>query len=313
MAEEIEAVFSRGEPIPQAGERRIERLYMEVDGVYVRLQKQPQTHLELQSAIAYEGWERLRGAREAYRLREKRVYCHAGDRTTFWEGGSLAWAHKWDLRWVRDVIIGGDGANWIRAGVEVCCGASWQMDGFHLARACRQALGARAGRERYQTLRTGQAPEAQPGSQSPPLREGKQAQRASAWIDKVAQQNWGLDWRIRQGLTLDAARGLGCMEGNQAQLLAERMKGKGRSWSPRGASHMAKVQELLTNGEVQHWCYRTMPVQQPRERYTHHPRSPQPAPDQWLQAAVPALYGPAPNAPWVQSLRQLIHPINLPN
>lgn len=109
-AEEVEAVFSMGEPVAQMGERSIERLYMEADGVFVRLQRQSQTHLEMLSAIAYEGWERLSGTREAYRLREKRVYCHVGDRVSFWEGASLAWAHKWDLPCVREVIIGGDGA-----------------------------------------------------------------------------------------------------------------------------------------------------------------------------------------------------------
>jgi len=107
----VEAVFSRGESILQAGERGIKRLYTEADEFCVRLQRQPQTHLELQSAIANEGWERLKGAREAYRLREKRAYCDAGDRTTFWEGVSLAWAHKWGLGRVQEVIIGGDGAS----------------------------------------------------------------------------------------------------------------------------------------------------------------------------------------------------------
>lgn len=313
MVEEVEAVFSRGEPLLQAGERPIERLYMEADGVYVRLQKQPQTHLELPSAIAYEGWERLPGTREAYRLREKRVYCHAGDRGSFWEGASLAWAHKWDLGCVQEVILGGDGASWIRAGVEIFSHAAWQLDGFHLTRACRQAFGAQAGQALYQTLRTGKATPAQIDSLPAPLQDGKQARRASAWVAKVAQQQWGLDWRVRQGLPMNEARGLGCMEGNQAQLLAARMKAKGRSWSPQGAFHMAKVQELLTNGEVQRWCYRPMPIAPPQPRCTRHPRSPHIAPDQWLQAAIPALYGPSPNAPWIQYLRQLVHPPHLLN
>jgi hypothetical protein len=43
----VAAVFERGEPVPAAGERAVERLYMEADGVYVRLQRQPKTHLEL--------------------------------------------------------------------------------------------------------------------------------------------------------------------------------------------------------------------------------------------------------------------------
>ena len=308
-ADEVEAVFSRGDPIAQEGERSIERLYMEADGVYVRLQKQPRGHLELCSAIAYEGWERLPGTREAYRLRERRAYCHVGDRISFWEGVSLAWAHKWDLRHVREVILGGDGAVWIRTGVDTFANATWQLDGFHLACACRQAFGSQTGRELYQKLRTG----TQASLSQLPVREGKQAQRASQWVQKIVQEKWGLDWRVRQGLTLEDARGLGCMEGNQAQLLAARMKGKERSWSPDGAYHMAKVQELLTNGEVQPWCYRQKHIELPSARYTRHPRSLRSAPDQWMQAAVPAFYGPFPNAPWVQYLRQLIHPNHLLN
>lgn len=307
--EEVEAVFGRGEAIAQAGERSIERLYMEADGVYVRLQRQPQRHLELLSAIAYEGWERLQGARAGYRLKEKQVYCHVGERHSFWEGASLAWAHKWDLGGMREVILGGDGAGWIRAGIETFAHATWQLDGFQLARACRQAFGSQAGQELYQALRTGQ----EAHLPQTPVREGKLAQRAFRWVAQVAQQKWGGDWRVRQGLPLEAARGLGGMEGNQAQLLAARMKGKGRSWSPKGAHHMAKVQELLANDEVQRWCYRPRPCQKPRPLPSRQARSQPTAPHQWLQAAVPAFSGPFPNAPWVQYLRQLIHPSLLLN
>ena len=48
----VQAVFERGEGVPKAGEREVERLYVEADGVHVRLQRQPQSHLELRSAIA---------------------------------------------------------------------------------------------------------------------------------------------------------------------------------------------------------------------------------------------------------------------
>lgn len=173
-AEEVEAVCSRGDPIVSAGEQCIERLFMEADGVYVRLQRQPRTHLELYSTIAYEGWERLSGVQGGYRLCEKQVYCHVGDRGSFWEGASLAWSHKWDLRHVHEVIIGGDGAAWIRAGVEEFSGVIWQLDGFHLAHACRQAFGAQTGRELYPMLRTGY----ETSLTQSPMREGKQAQLA---------------------------------------------------------------------------------------------------------------------------------------
>jgi hypothetical protein len=184
----VQAVFERGEQVPEAGEREVERLYMEADGVYVRLQGQPQSHLELRSAIAYEGWERLAGAREAYRLQGKRVYCHANEQVPFWEGASLAWAGQWDLSCVREVIIGGDGAAWIRAGGEVFPGAIWHLDNFHLARACGKAYGAQVGQELYGALRAGRANEVQAWLHTAPLREGKQAQRESRWVKTVAQE-----------------------------------------------------------------------------------------------------------------------------
>jgi hypothetical protein len=309
----VEAVFERGEALPQAGEREVERLYMEADGVYVRLQRQPQSHLELRSAIAYEGWERLASTREAYRLRGKRVYCHAGQPLPFWEGASLAWARWWDVSRVREVIIGGDGAGWIRAGAEEFPTAIWHLDNFHLARACGRAYGAQVGQELYGALRAGQVAEVEAWLQQAPLREGKQAQRDSRWVKKVARERWGLDWRVRLGVGTEEERGLGCIEGNQAHLLAVRMKGKGRSWSPAGAHHMAKVRELLANQEMDDCCFRPTHIEKLARRLTEKPRPRRSDPGQWLQTSLPALHGSAQNAPWVQRLRQKIHSPYLPN
>ena len=310
----VEAVFGRGDVDPEVGERCVERLYMEADGVYVRLQRQPKRHMEVRSAIAYEGWERLSATREEYRLCEKRVYCHAGEQFAFWEGVSLAWARKWDLSCVQEAILGGDGARWIRTGTEEFPGAIWQLDSYHLARACGRALGAQVGRALYQALREGKASQAHDllHTAGPPLRKGKQAQHTYRWVNKVAQEGWGLDWRYRQNVNADAERGLGCMEGNQAHLLAVRMKGKGRSWSPTGARHMAKVRELLANQEMKPWCYRHVLIQKP-QKHRIRTRSRGSDLSLCLHASVPALYGPFPNKPWVQWLHQLIHPSHLLN
>jgi hypothetical protein len=309
----VEAVFERGQALPEAGQRAVERLYVEADGVYVRLQRQPQAHLELRNAIAYEGWERLPTARQAYRLRGKRVYSHVGQQLPFWEGASLAWARQWDLSQVREVIIGGDGAGWIRAGRAEFQGAVWQLDSFHLARACGRAFGAEVGQELYGALRAGATAEAERWLARAPVREGKEAERDARWVRKVTAEGWGLDWRVRLGVDEDAGRGLGCMEGNEAHLLAERMKDKGRSWSPLGAQHMAKVQELVANEEMDRWCYR-LPPSEPASKPSQG-RSSRRRTDggEWLQASVPVLHGPAENAAWVEWLRQMIHPPHLPN
>ena len=75
----------------------------------------------------------------------------------------------------------------------------WHLDSFHLARACRRGFGAQVGQELYRALRAGQAAEVEEWLQQTPLREGKQAQRDSQCVKKVAQQGWGLDWRVRLG------------------------------------------------------------------------------------------------------------------
>ena len=309
----VQAVFERGERLPEAGEREVERLYMEADGVHVRLQRQTQSHIEVRSAIAYEGWERLAGTREAYRLRGKRVYCHANKQLPFWEGASIAWARQWDVSCVREVIISGDGADWIRAGREAFPGAIWQLDNFHLARACGRAYGAEVGQELYGALRTDQATAAPEWLQNAPVRSGKQAQRESCWVKRVAENGWGLDWHLQLGVDMDDGRGLGCMEGNQAQLLAARLKHKGRSWSPAGAHHMAKVRELCANHELDVWCYRKPENHTLQSHHSRHPPAQRTDPGVWLQASVPALHGPAKNAPWVHRLRRNIHPPHLPN
>jgi hypothetical protein len=312
----IEAVFGSGDKLAAAGERQVERLYMEADGLYVRLQRQPGKHLEVHCAIAYEGWERLPATRESYRLREKRVYCHAGEQASFWEGVSLAWGHKWDLAQIGEVILGGDGAKWIRAGTQELPETTWQLDSYHLARACGRALGAEVGQAVYQALRAGQTAQAQTllHNAGPPGDKGQQAQQAYNWVAKVAQEEWGVDWRIRQQVPIDTERGLGSMEGNLAQLLAARMKAKGRSWSPEGALHMAKVRELMANRELRSWCFRQALNQIPNKDRNYNRPSPQATdPTQVIQASVPALYGPHSDKPWVRRLRQRIHPSHLLN
>lgn len=68
-----QACFGRGEQVGMG--KRVEVLYTEADGVWVHLQQEGQKHYELKSAIVYEGWENAGPQR--YRLRGKRVYCHA--------------------------------------------------------------------------------------------------------------------------------------------------------------------------------------------------------------------------------------------
>lgn len=307
-AEEGEAVYRHGQRPVQEGRRGVERLFVEADGVFVRLQRAAESHLEIKSAIAYEGWERLGDQQERYRLQEKRVYVHGVPKLSFWEGAGLALGRHWDWSCVRQVVVGGDGAAWIAAGTDWLPGSLWQLDGFHLARATGRALGREHGQALYQAMRAGDFPAAHAIWQQAPRRKNKSAQRPICWLDKLLAEQQGQDWRCHLGFDPASQRGLGAMEGNGAHLIADRMKGKGRSWSPSGARHIAKVRELLLNDELDTWCRRKthMPL---HSASSQRPKCRKHPPDRaaWLQATVPVLHGPHSQRPWVRYLFNQIH------
>ena len=305
--EEGEAVYKRGQPPRVEGSRQVERLFMEGDGVWVRLQRANESWMEIKAGIAYEGWRALPERREGYELIRKRVYVHGSKMLSFWEGASLAWAHYWDLSQVAQVIIGGDGAGWIRKGTDLFSHSYWQLDGFHLARACVRAVGKKQGQALFQAMRRGQWEEAERLWAEAPKRTQASAKRAQRWLETRLATHTGSDWRMAKESPDETMRGLGSMEGNGAHIIADRMKGKGRSWSRLGALHMAKVKELVLNEEIGDWCWpATQPVSQP-------PVSPPPKNRKrrdtttWLWVEVPVLHGNHPQREWVQKLRQHIN------
>jgi hypothetical protein len=153
-------------PQPE-GRRVVGVLYAEADGVWVKTQREP-THrhgCELKCASTYEGWDPLAGPtpghpRPHFRLRAKRVYCHAFDHTgpqalPFWDGVSLALSRTYDLGQVPLVAVGGDGATWIDGATDVFHRVVRQRDGFHLARDAARGWGQTAGAQLYEAIRTG--------------------------------------------------------------------------------------------------------------------------------------------------------------
>lgn len=308
---EGKAVYARGEQPYEEGEREVERLMVEADGVFVRLQGEVSKHMEIKCGIAYEGWERLGGEREAYRLQNKRVYVHGSGPLSFWEGAGLAWSHHWDWRCVKQIVVGGDGASWIVAGTAWLDRSIWHLDGFHLARASRRALGSEAGKEIFHLIRTGDFVAAHEFWDDTPKSNKKAAQPAIRWLNHLLADKQGQDWRVQSHCDDDTLRGLGAMEGNIAQLIAARMKGKGRSWSRNGALNMAILRQLILNDELDTWCQRR-PITASTQNAAKKPKRQRKRDTaSWLYAPVPALHGPHPNRPWVRSLRQRIQPHRL--
>jgi hypothetical protein len=294
--EDWQAVFERGE-IP-LGEKKVPILFSEGDGTWIHLQQEEQEHYEIKDGIAYEGWERLAGKEERYALINKRVYCQGNEKIPFWEGASLEWSRVWDLSYLKEIVVGGDGAKWIDEGIEVFAGAKRQLDGFHLARA--SGRGWQEGQAIYEAIRAGKAEESRSLIGKAISKEGKGSAQSRRYVENNLEK--GRDWRTQ---STTEGRGLGTMEANQDKLIANRMKKRGFSWTQKGALRMAKVLQLRANGEIRSHCERRQPVERKApmkmKRWHFNSNSPQ----KWLEAGLPSLVGPHANRPWVEKLRHM--------
>jgi hypothetical protein len=299
--EDCQAVFERGE-LPPLGQPQIPLLFSEYDGIWVHLQREDQKQYELKNGIAYEGWERLSGKEERYRLLNKKVYCQADTEIPFWEGVSLEWARHWDLSRLPGIVIGGDGANWIDGGLEEFANSIRQLDGFHLARACGR--GWQEGKSLYQAIRAGQVEASYQLLQTLIPREGVGVRQARKYVENNLEK--GQDWRNRIKME---GRGMGSMESNEDKLVANRMKKQGLSWTIKGALRMHKTIQLAANGQIKPFCFRSVPPVK-KETLTPLARLKREGNDyqKWVEASVPALVGPHACRPWVKKLRDIVYP-----
>ena len=305
-----ESCFERGEEVCE-GAQQADVLYTEADGVWIHLQREKRTHYELKSAIAYLGWRSV--GKDRYELVDKRVYTHSSEEMPFWEGASLEWDKQYALAGVKLFVVGGDGANWIRHGVDELGSprrAVFQLDGFHLSRACGRGYGRKIGSAIYDAIRSGSQEYARVLMSAAEVVEGKTTIRNRLYVESNLSN--GVDWRNRVPNAPPDARGLGTMESNGDKLTANRMKKRGMSWTIRGAHRMAKVIQLKRNGEMSDFCFRQRPGDQHEtdlsaRRHTEAIHRIQVS--DWAEASLPALSGPHNSRPWTHSLRSLVKPL----
>ena len=133
---EVNALFEDG-VIPESKDKAVSYLMVEADGVSVALQREKERRVEVKVGIAHEGWQKI--SKDRYKLKEKSVYGGIMSGGRFWHGFSLTLAKKYDLSRIGKVIVGGDGASWVKKGADML-GGLYELDRFHLKRAIHRGL-----------------------------------------------------------------------------------------------------------------------------------------------------------------------------
>ena len=135
---EIEHFLETGE-LPDGEGKKVTNLMVEGDGVMVSLQREKARKAEVKVSIAYEGWVPV--GKDRYQTLNKTIYADMHGSEEHWAGMTLKLYRQYDLGATQRVVLGGDGAEWVKEGLN-WVGGRFQLDQYHLNRELRAALGS---------------------------------------------------------------------------------------------------------------------------------------------------------------------------
>lgn len=312
------AQWERGQTA--AGARRVDTLYVESDGVWVRGREKPAHEIKL--GVAYEGKTAAPPSERAgapaasgpapapagrRRLVGRQVYAGVESATAFWETAVAVWSQTWDWSTVQTTHCGSDGAAWCQRGLDYLPGAVHHLDPYHLRRALRTACGHDPAL--MQRVATGMTQGDWHAVETALTTAATRSRGTQRHALQAFQQYLRTHWN---GIVRTATPSLGAIEGQVYHRVATRLKRRGARWSARGADHLVRLLAARANGTLAAAGARVRPgaVPGPAPARRAEPwlqREPGDADPTWLKARVPALHGPHADRPWVRYLlRELV-------
>ena len=310
-ADKETAWFQETGELPQVDGKKVGRLMIEADGVMLSLQREKARKTEVKLGISYEGWNKI--GKDRYSTLNKTVFADIADSDKFWAVMTLKLHKRYDLSNITQTVVGGDGAMWIKEGVDYF-GGTYQLCRYHLNRELCYALG-----HDKETLKLVQhnfnlgeldvalhlLKEAATVSKADKALDIK---RVIRYINSNAS---GLkDYREQADQHDNNLRRTGAIEGNVDKLIVRRMKNQGMSWTRQGIRRMlwlrikqreGKLLDCLAAYEKETMLH-VAPVKRVNRvidrtikyDYTNH-----------FSAGLPALSGPHASRPWAEMLKSL--------
>ncbi len=231
-----------------AGSKKVvKELYIEADEDHISLQNGEGKIAKL--AYINEGYKGEKGVVKRRELKGVHYFSSIKERPEdFWSKVSEYIEEHYETERIEKIYLLGDGAAWIKEGLEWIVGAEFVLDRFHLMREVIKISGGDknifAGivealrdkdREKFEGL-VAKAME-KTGGDKRALKRISESRRyiANHWDNIVLE----LDNRIIKGCST---------EGHVSHVLADRMSSRPRGWSEQGAEVMVKLLSLKYNG-----------------------------------------------------------------
>lgn len=233
--------------------KKVEYLYAEADGVFVRSTVKKKS-LEVHHAIVHEGWEK-NGKRVA--LREPKVIMTTQSTPDFWNEVQSLTAHRYSLEATRVVTNSDGGLGYTAEKFQEAFSQSHfsvlnQLDHYHVSQAVNRALGGERSKYKDGVKKALKEHDRDAfilwlDTYESTLDDTKKIEKVKAFRTYV-MNNWEriFDWREVVENPPKDARSLGAMESNQRHI-SFRMKKRGMHWSSEGGEAMVKVKQGILN------------------------------------------------------------------
>jgi hypothetical protein len=237
-------------------------IFVEVDGLYASLQKQSRRSTEEKVGIIHTGWEPRPGCQSEYALKRVRVvrsqFSSPEEKSFGLVQVKLYSEFKINENTV--IVVNGDRAEWIRIFEEPFsdCTVLCHIDRFHLLRTLG-GIFKRGSKSYYRLIGvldkdpTGAKFMATLAEESVSLSGKKQEEAEKLLRDLEGIADSVCDYRVRlkdKGHDTEGLRPMGASEA-QMDRFADRIKGRGQSWSPRGLDAMMRLLGLKSEGRLE--------------------------------------------------------------
>ena len=229
--------------VPPIKRETPEILYIEADEDHVAMQDGPSAIAKI--VYVHEGRERI--GKERYALKNTRYFTdETGENEELWLSVAHYLENTYDMAKVKKVYLSGDGAAWIRAGVEWIDKSVYVLDKFHLAKSVRTATAhlLYMAAPLWNYIHRGMKQDVQELLRLILQQTDSETKRQAV---REARKYILNHWEAIQRQKSEAY--VGCSaEGHVSHVLSSRMSSRPMGWSRDGMRHMSSMRVFVQNG-----------------------------------------------------------------
>lgn len=228
------------------GEKEVPVLFEEKDGVYLSIQGE-KGKKEIKVSKVYEGWKKKTPGSKEYKTVNRIYTAGFEDGSSFDCRVNSKIANIYNMDKIKNKIINADGATWTKKEQEYDASIIQQLDLFHIHEAIlRKIINKKKASKIRKYVKNNDYENVFIVLEDlySIERNGKEREKIFKLMTYLSQNQEFLIRYTERGLDLPKGieyRGMGTIEGSQHNVICDRMKNRGMSWSIPGADNMAKL------------------------------------------------------------------------